>query len=74
VMAASVPRAFENDALWFAIPYVLIRVLGIGIQVLVDRERARGDLGISMRWVYISLGGLVVVFAGALAPIVHVGS
>ena len=40
VMAASVTRAFADDALWFAVPYVVVRVLGLGLQVGVDRERA----------------------------------
>ena len=39
VMAASVTRAFADDALWFAVPYVLVRVLGLGLQVRVERER-----------------------------------
>jgi low temperature requirement protein LtrA len=69
IMAASVPGAFEQDALWFAIPYVVIRLLGMGMQVRVDQERAAsaGQPGISMRWVYVSLVGLVVVLAGAIA-------
>jgi low temperature requirement protein LtrA len=65
VMAASVPRAFEDDPLWFAIPYVAIRLLGLAVQVRVDQERAEGSgAGISMRWVRVSLVGLVVVLAG----------
>jgi low temperature requirement protein LtrA len=39
VMAASVPRAFAEDALWFAAPYVVVRVLGLGLQVRVELER-----------------------------------
>src|SRR5262245_63314122 len=41
VMAASVPLAFDDPGgLWFAVPYVLIRVIGLGIQVAVDRDEA----------------------------------
>lgn len=65
VMAASVPRAFADDPLWFAVPYVLIRLLGLGLQVRVDHERAGEGVGISMTWVYVSLIGLAVVLAGA---------
>ena len=65
VMAASVSRAFEEDAMWFAAPYIIIRLLGMGVQVLVDRERDRAELGISMAWVMISTAGLIAVFAGA---------
>ena len=67
VMAASVPQAFESDPLWFAVPYVVIRLLGIGLQVRIDQEKAEGGPGISMWWVWVSLIGLVVVLAGALA-------
>lgn len=64
VMAASVPRAFEDDPMWFAIPYVIIRLLGMALQVTVDHERAEGELGMSMSWVTISLVGLVAVLGG----------
>lgn len=43
VMAASVPRAFTDDALWFAVPYLVVRLLGLGLQVLVEMERAGAD-------------------------------
>jgi low temperature requirement protein LtrA len=66
VMAASVPQAFEDQALWFAVPYVLIRLVGMGLQVKVDHERTREGVGMSMLWVYVSLVGLVVVLIGAL--------
>ena len=65
VMAASVPRAFEDDPMWFAVPYVVIRLLGIALQVKVDHEQAHEGQGISMLWVYVSLVGLVVVLIGA---------
>ncbi len=65
IMAASVPRAFEDDPMWFAVPYVLIRVLGIGLQVRVDHEQAHEGQGISMLWVYVSIVGLAVVLIGA---------
>ena len=65
VMAASVPRAFEDDPMWFAVPYVLIRLLGLAVQVEIDHERAGEGQGISMAWVYVSLVGLAVVLVGA---------
>ena len=64
VMAASIPDAFGDEALWFVLPYILIRALGLGLQVLLDREVA-GDVGISMAWVYVSVGGLAVVLLGS---------
>ncbi len=65
VMAASITRAFGDEPLWFAVPYVLIRALGLGLQVRVDKEKA-GDIGISMTWIAISTAGLAVVLGGAL--------
>ena len=39
VMSASVLQAFTVDALWFALPYVVVRVLGMGLQIQVELER-----------------------------------
>ena len=69
IMAASVTGAFGDQALWFAIPYVVIRSIGIGLQVRLDQERAGVGVGLSMAWVSLSLVGLVVVLIGALAPV-----
>jgi len=68
IMAASVTDAFGADPFWFAVPYVAIRLIGISLQVRIDRERAGEGVGISMAWVYTSLAGLLVVLAGAAAP------
>ncbi len=66
VMAASVPRAFAADALWFAAPYLLVRVLGLGLQVLVELERGGEDHGGVIRWVSLSSIGLALVLIGAI--------
>ncbi|MCB1001798.1 MAG: low temperature requirement protein A [Ilumatobacteraceae bacterium] len=66
VMAASVPRAFADDALWFAIPYVVVRALGLWLQVAVDRERGVDDERLILRWAAGSTVGLVLVVVGAL--------
>ena len=69
VMATSVPRAFAEDALWFAIPYIVVRVLGLGLQVLLEvggdgpTASSRGVF----TWVSLSLVGLVFVLGGAIA-------
>ncbi|HEU5302357.1 MAG TPA: low temperature requirement protein A [Acidimicrobiia bacterium] len=66
VMAASVTRAFGDEAAWFAVPYVLVRVVGLGLQVRIDLERA--DLrnrAISV-WAGLSGIGLALVLVGAL--------
>lgn len=66
VMAASVERAFETDALWFALPYVTVRLLGLGLQVRVESEREAGSQGGVITWASLSLVGLGLVVLGAV--------
>jgi low temperature requirement protein LtrA len=66
VMAASVPRSFTDEAIWFALPYVVVRLLGLGLQVRVEMERAGADHAAVYRWAGASLVGLVLVLVGAL--------
>jgi len=67
VMAASVQRAFAGDALWFAMPYLVVRGLGFWLQVRVDLERVDDDRTGIWRWSVVSTIGLAIVLAGALA-------
>ena len=67
VMAASVPRAFMEDALWFAVPYLVVRILGLSLQVWVDLEWTHDSRSGIWRWVSVSSVGLVIVLAGAIA-------
>lgn len=71
VMAASVAEAFdEGGGLWFAIPYVAIRAIGLAIQIAVDVEEA--DHSVSRTWLVISAAGLLLVLVGgALDPSVR---
>ena len=64
-MAASVRRAFAEDPLWFALPYVVVRVLGLWLQVKVDREQGAEDERTILRWTAGSAIGLVLVLIGA---------
>ena len=66
VMAASVTRAFADDALWFAVPYVIVRALGLGLQVRVDRERVDASHTVVIAWTALSTIGLALVLAGAV--------
>jgi low temperature requirement protein LtrA len=66
VLAASVPRAFGDEALWFALPYLAVRILGLSLQVIVEMERPGVDHRAVYRWVGASLLGLLLVLAGAL--------
>ncbi len=66
VMATAVPGAFGEDGQWFAIPYVIVRVLGLGLQVRVDSEVEGGDRTGLRRWVALSSIGLMLVLVGAV--------
>jgi low temperature requirement protein LtrA len=66
VMAASVTRAFGDEALWFAVPHVIVRALGLGLQVLVELEHQDADHGGVIRWASFSVIGLGLVLAGAI--------
>jgi low temperature requirement protein LtrA len=66
VMAASVPRAFTDEAIWFALPYVAVRGLGLGLQVVVELERGGASHAAVYRWAGASVVGLVLVLVGAL--------
>jgi low temperature requirement protein LtrA len=67
ILAASVPRAFGDEALWFALPYLVVRGLGLGLQVLVETERPAVDHRAVYRWAGASLVGLLLVLVGAIA-------
>ena len=67
VMSASVQQAFTVDALWFAVPYVAVRVLGMGLQIRVEIERVGESHAGVIRWVGFSVIGLLLVLVGAVA-------
>jgi low temperature requirement protein LtrA len=78
VMATSVQRAFGEEALWFALPYLVVRILGLGLQVAIAAEHsgsgeaAGGRWGVPgnvRRWAGLSCLGLVAVLVGALVPV-----
>jgi low temperature requirement protein LtrA len=65
-LAIGIPRSLSGGALWFAIPYVAVRVVGLALYYWVawpDPAQRRAVRVFSL----FSLGGLVAVFAGALA-------
>jgi low temperature requirement protein LtrA len=65
VMAASVTRSFTDEAIWFALPYVTVRLLGLGLQVRVEMEREGTRHAAVYRWAGASLIGLALVLLGA---------
>ena len=65
-MSVAVPEAFSGGALWFALPYVAVRVIGLGIYVGVMWENPEGRKGLRA-FSTASIGGFVAVVIGALA-------
>lgn len=69
VMAVSVEHAFSaegNKALWFALSYIGVRALGLGLYYRVassDRDQSSA----LATFAFMSVGGLVAVLLGALA-------
>ena len=66
VMAASVTRAFGDEVLWFAVPYLLVRLIGLALQVRIDLERTEVAHRPILWWTGLSCIGLALVLAGAL--------
>ena len=67
VMATTVAGAFGADGLWFAGTYVVVRALGLGLQVRVDLEHPDADHVGVRRWVAFSVIGLAIVLVGGFA-------
>jgi low temperature requirement protein LtrA len=54
---------------WFVIPYLVVRLLGLGLQVRIDYERGGTSQGTVYRWAGLSLVGLtLVLLGGAVDP------
>jgi low temperature requirement protein LtrA len=66
-MAVAVPGAFQGRAEWFAIPYVLVRVLGLTLYGWVAAAADPSQHAAVRTFSLVSLGGLVAVLVGAFA-------
>jgi len=66
-MAVSIPGVFSGSAAWFAIPYVLVRVLGLGVYIRVSWEAGPEHHAAVRTFSLLSVGGLVAVLAGGFA-------
>jgi low temperature requirement protein LtrA len=64
-MAIALPDAFHGEALWFAVPYILVRLIGLGLQLRAAREGSFEHTA-ARTWALASLGGLVAVLVGAV--------
>ena len=66
-LAVSVPDAFSGGAAWFAIPYVLVRVIGLGLYIWVSWVSSPSHHTAVRTFALLSVGGLAAVLAGGFA-------
>ena len=64
-MAVALPDAFHSRELAFAIPYVLVRVIGLGLYALVAASNERLRAAVTT-FSLVSTGGMVAVVLGAV--------
>jgi low temperature requirement protein LtrA len=66
-MAIAIPNAFADGALRFALPYVLVRTLGLVLYARVARAADPSQHAAVRRFALVSVGGLAAVLAGGFA-------
>lgn len=66
-MAAGIPNAFSGGSLWFAIPYVLVRLIGLALYVRVSWESSPEHRAAVKTFALLSVGGLAAVLGGGLS-------
>jgi low temperature requirement protein LtrA len=64
-MAVALPDAFHGRELWFAVPYVLVRVIGLGLYTWVASANPSQRTAVRIFTLF-SLGGLIAVLAGGI--------
>lgn len=65
VMASSVDYAFDEGVMWFAIPYVLIRIIGLILYIRVTTN-SDGQRSAVITFGLVSIAGLIAVLVGAM--------
>ena len=63
VMASSVNYAFTDGVAWFAVPYVLVRIIGLFLYVFAT-DRADGYREAVKTFAFLSVAGLIAVLIG----------
>ena len=66
-MAVAVQRSFSGGAIWFALPCVFVRLLGLGLYVRVTWAADPSQHAAVRRFAFMSVFGLAAVMAGAIA-------
>ncbi len=64
-MAVTLPDAFHDHGLWFAIPYIVVRLIGLAMYVWVAWAEPSQRSAV-LTFGLISMGGLVAVLLGGL--------
>ena len=67
VLAVSVDQAFGNRALWFAVSYVTLRMLGLGLYYGVASQSVEHRRGVRS-FAQASVPGMVLTIVGAFLP------
>ena len=70
VMASSIGEAFDSGVMWFAVPYILIRLLGIGLYVIVTTSLNENRAPTRV-FTLISSIGFVAILIGCFADPSH---
>lgn len=65
VMASSVDNAFQEGVMWFAVSYVLIRIIGLILYIRVTSS-LKGQRSAVIVFALVSITGLIAVIVGAI--------
>jgi low temperature requirement protein LtrA len=65
VMASSADLAFGEGVLWFAVPYVLVRLIGLSLYLRIA-SHSKKHRAMVLNFALLSLTGLIAVLAGAM--------
>lgn len=65
VMAVSTELAFTDDVMWFAVPYLVIRIVGFGLYYRVTPQEAGARRAVALMFALTCMG-LIAVLVGAL--------
>lgn len=63
MMAIAIPNSFEDKAVWFITAYIVTRIIGLSIYILVERENQTQIRALRV-FTFASLFGLAVAFMG----------
>ncbi len=66
-MAVALPGAFTEEAIWFALPYLAVRVIGLTMYIRVAWVADPTQHAAVRGFAFMSMGGLAAVLAGAIA-------